>query len=96
MKDKELIDSLKQQAKEIADVNIAGWGNTMLDAANRLEQLVSFAEPNEQLFTIAEVRELLAKQRVICNVTYFSKEQNCKTYGQIIQLIEDAPEPKFR
>ena len=41
MKDQELIDLLKQQAKEIADANIAGYGNTMLDAANRLEQLVN-------------------------------------------------------
>lgn len=40
MKDQELIDLLKQQAKEIADANIAGYGNTMLDAASRLEQLV--------------------------------------------------------
>lgn len=40
MKDQELIDLLKQQAKEIADANIAGYGNTMLEAANRLEQLV--------------------------------------------------------
>ena len=44
MKDQELIDILKQQAKEIADANIAGWGNTMTEAANRLEQLVM---PNE-------------------------------------------------
>jgi hypothetical protein len=35
-----LIDLLKQQAKEIADANIAGYGNTMTEAANRLEQLV--------------------------------------------------------
>lgn len=40
MKDQELIDLLKQQAKEIADANINGYGNTMLEAANRLEQLV--------------------------------------------------------
>jgi len=41
MKDQELIDLLKQQSKEIADANIAGYGNTMTEAANRLEQLVS-------------------------------------------------------
>ena len=45
MKDQELIDLLKQQAKEIADANIAGWGNTMLEAANRIEQLVSLQKP---------------------------------------------------
>jgi len=40
MKDQALIALLKHQAKEIADTNIAGYGNTMLDAANRLETLV--------------------------------------------------------
>jgi len=45
MKVQELIDLLKQQAKEIADANIAGWGNTMLEAANRIEQLVSLQKP---------------------------------------------------
>jgi hypothetical protein len=41
MGDQELIHLLKQQAKEIADANITGYGNTMTEAANRLEQLVS-------------------------------------------------------
>jgi hypothetical protein len=39
MENKELIELLKKQANEIAQEGHAGWGNTMILAAERLEAL---------------------------------------------------------
>ena len=39
MTDKELIDLLNKQAKEIVESGQFGWGNTMLEAAERIEEL---------------------------------------------------------
>jgi len=36
---KELIEHLRTQADEIASAGHAGWGNTMRDAADKLERI---------------------------------------------------------
>jgi hypothetical protein len=56
METKELIDLLRQQAKEIADANMLGWGNTMMLAAERLEELEAgeSAEVSEQTCPMCE------------------------------------------
>ena len=35
----DLVKTLREQSKEIANKGIAGWGNTMSDAAEKIEQL---------------------------------------------------------
>jgi ribulose-5-phosphate 4-epimerase/fuculose-1-phosphate aldolase len=35
----ELVERLREQAQEIAAANHYGWGNTMQEAANRIEEL---------------------------------------------------------
>ena len=45
----EIIDRLKQQAKEIADAGHAGWGNTMLNAAEELERLSSIISSSDDI-----------------------------------------------
>jgi hypothetical protein len=40
MTDQELIDLLNKQAQEIAESGQFGWGNTMLEAALRLDELI--------------------------------------------------------
>jgi len=42
----DIIDILKTQAKEIADQDIPGWGNTMLWAAEEIEKLRQEAANN--------------------------------------------------
>ena len=39
MPSKELIVLLRQQAADIANRRINGWGNTMLEAARKIEEL---------------------------------------------------------
>lgn len=40
MQTAELISQLRMQAREIADANEPGWGNTMTNAANTLQRYV--------------------------------------------------------
>jgi hypothetical protein len=48
MENKELIELLKKQAKEIADANMLGWGNTMMLAAERLEELEALNDKDKE------------------------------------------------
>ena len=70
----EKIDNLRNKFNENYALGIDCY---QLEKPN-LKNQVSQPEPNQRLFTIEEVRELLEKQRKICGATYFSKEQNCK------------------
>jgi hypothetical protein len=55
-----MIEILRNQAKEIADAGINGWGNTMIEAADTIESM------RQQLASrdaeIAWVRDVLAAQ----------------------------------
>ena len=70
MKDQELINLLKQQAKEIANANIAGWGNTMTEAANRFEQLVSKATSDRE-------KTIILAERLRCAMVELEHEKQC-------------------
>ena len=56
---------------------------------NPLDAQVSFAEPNQQLFTIAEVNELLEEQKSICaresKVRYIHKKVNLDKQAKIFR-----------
>lgn len=50
MQTAELIAQLRIQAKEIADADEPGWGNTMMDAANTLQMYVDAIEAMVRVF----------------------------------------------
>ena len=95
MKVQELIDLLNQQAKEIADANIAGWGNTMLEAANRLEQLVMVQKPEDIEFARIVIKEF--NDYAVCHDSDALFIKKLKDYGisemhiaDVIQTINDT------
>ena len=44
----DIVERLRQQAREIAKEGIAGWGNTMLEAADEIERLQSTQQKNPE------------------------------------------------
>ena len=66
MKTKDLIKLLKKQAAEIAKEGHNGWGNTMLEAANRLDTGNELARAlNEELTGVMTAEQCHDSGRVL-------------------------------
>lgn len=61
--------------------------------ANRAETQVSFAEPNQQLFTVNEVMSFLESQRQCCAEAYRENTEDYQIYDNTLCAIENAPLP---
>lgn len=87
----------EQKVRELRDKKI----DEML--ANPVENRVGFAEPNQQLFTVDEVTELLKEQRRLCGLLVY---ENCGVWERetkmkipsitFQQTAEKAPEPNSK
>lgn len=71
------------------DAEAAKIINLLNQQANPVENRVSFAEPNQQLFTVAEINELLEEQKSICaresKVRYIHKKANLDKQAKIFR-----------
>lgn len=72
-------------------------------ASGQAETLVSFAEPNHQLFTIAEVTNLLKDQRQLCATALVQSAMLYNKDGfltepaqELVTLIFSASEPESK
>ena len=65
--------------------------------ANPLDAQVSFAEPNQQLFTIAEVESYLERQKEICKQQYnlYCTDRELPISDVCRKMILDAPTPNI-
>lgn len=61
--------------------------------ANPLDAQVSFAEPNQQLFTVEEVMSFLEAQKKDCVEAYRENTEDYQIYDDTICAIENAPPP---